>query len=534
MDLEFYGRLLMRRLHYIILLTILGSVLGVTIALILPARYVSGALLVVESQQIPDELAASTVRTAAVEQLQIIRQRILSRDRLLDMANRFDLYDADEGEALSPDDIVADMRTRISIETSGGGGGPRAEPEATLVDVSFTASDAQRSAQVTNEIVTQILQANVDMRTTVSGQTLDFFQQEVDRLDQELAERSARVSQFQEDNRDALPESLEFRRTQLISQQERTTEIDRELEQLRDRKRSLEALYAETGSIGLQQSEADMSPEARRLQSLREEYAANAAVMSDQNPRMQMLTQRIDSLERVVAAQSGGSGDGEASDGGGATSAFEIQMADIDNQIEFLEERRAEIATSMEELQRTIQATPNNAITLNGLQRDLENVREQYDRAVESRARAETGDTIEALSRGQRISVIENAVAPDAPNSPDRRMVALAGFGGGLFAGLALVLLLELLNSSVRRSSEIRQALDITPIATLSYMRTEAEIRRRRILIAGAFVLAAAIIPAGLWAVDTYYQPLDLIVANLLDRLPDIPALTGPTASGAS
>ena len=176
MDLEFYGRLLLRRLHYIILLTILGSVLGVTIALILPARYVSGALLVVESQQIPDELAASTVRTAAVEQLQIIRQRILSRDRLLDMANRFDLYDADDGEALSPDDIVADMRTRISIETSGGGGGPRAEPEATLVDVSFTASDAQRSAQVTNEIVTQILQANVDMRTTVSGQTLDFFQ----------------------------------------------------------------------------------------------------------------------------------------------------------------------------------------------------------------------------------------------------------------------------------------------------------------------------------------------------------------------
>ncbi len=85
----------------------------------------------------PTSLAASTVRTEAIEQLQIIRQRILSRDRLLDMANRFDLYDADEGEALSPDDIVTDMRSRISIETSGGGGGPRAAPEATLVNVSF-------------------------------------------------------------------------------------------------------------------------------------------------------------------------------------------------------------------------------------------------------------------------------------------------------------------------------------------------------------------------------------------------------------
>ncbi|ETX13223.1 lipopolysaccharide biosynthesis protein [Roseivivax halodurans JCM 10272] len=533
MDLGFYARLLLRRLHYIILLTILGTVLGVTIALILPPRYVSEALLVVESQQIPDELASSTVRTEAIEQLQIIRQRILARDRLLDMANRFDLYTAAEDEALSPDDIVTDMRARISIETSGGGG-PRAEPQATLVNVSFSASDAQRSALVANEIVSQILQANVEMRTTVSGQTLDFFQQEVDRLDQELAERSARVAQFQEDNRDALPESLEFRRNQLISQQERVAEIDRELEQLRDRKRSLETLYAETGSIGLQQSEAEMTPEARRLQGLREEYAANAAVMSDQNPRMQILTQRIDALEEVVAAQSGAATDGEASAEGEATSAFDVQIADIDNQIEFLEERRSELGTSMGELQRTIQATPNNAITLSGLERDLENVRQQYDRAVESRARAETGDTIEALSKGQRISVIENAIAPDAPNSPNRRVVAIAGFGGGLMAGLGLVLLLELLNTTVRRSSEIQQALDITPIATLSYMRTEEEIRRRRVLIAGAVIVAAAVIPAGLWAIDTYYQPLDLIVGNILNRLPDIPALTGSTSTGAS
>ncbi len=130
--------------------------------------------------------------------------------------------------------------------------------------------------------------------------------------------------------------------------------------------------------------------------------------------------------------------------------------------------------------------------------------------------------------------MIENAIAPDAPNSPDRRKIAIAGFGGGLMAGLGLVLLLELLNTSVRRSSEIRQALDITPIATLSYMRTEGEIRRRRVLIVGAFVVAAAGIPAGLWAIDTYYQPLDLMVGNILDRLPDIPALTGPHSTGAS
>jgi len=522
MDLGFYVRLLLRRLHYVILLTILGTALGLTVALILPPRYVSESLLVVESQQIPDELAASTVRTEAVEQLQISRQRSLSRDTLLDMADRFNLYTAEAGEALSPDSIVSDMRSRITINTSGGG----RNPQATLVNVRFSAETAQRSAAVANEIVTLILQENVEMRTTVSGQTLDFFEQEVSRLDRELAERSAQVAAFQEDNRDALPESLEFRRNQLISQQERGLEIDRELEQLRDRRQSLEDIFAQTGSLGVQ-NEADLSPEARQLQRLREQYASNAAVMSDQNPRMQILTRQIDALERVVAAQSSASADEETAAGGEAMSAFDLQIADIDNQIEFLESRRADLDTSMEELQRTIQATPNNAITLGGLERDLEATRQQYDRAVESRARAETGDTIEALSRGQRISVIETAVAPNEPNSPNRRKIAIAGVGGGLMAGLGLVLLLELLNTSVRRSSEIEEALDITPIATLSYMRTRGEIRRRRAMIAAAFLVAAAGISAGLWAIDTYYQPLDLVMEKVLDRLPDISVITG-------
>mgnify|MGYP001173235482 CR=1 FL=1 len=87
MDLRFYFTLFLRRIHYVILLTVLGAGIGVTLALILPPRYVAEARLVVESQQIPDELAASTVRTDMIEQLQIIRQRILARNTLLDMAD---------------------------------------------------------------------------------------------------------------------------------------------------------------------------------------------------------------------------------------------------------------------------------------------------------------------------------------------------------------------------------------------------------------------------------------------------------------
>ena len=93
--------------------------------------------------------------------------------------------------------------------------------------VSFEAPTAVLSATVTNEVVTLILQENVEIRTSVAGQTLEFFTEEVARLDQELATRGAEILAFQERNLEALPDSLEFRRQQQSAAQERLAQVER-------------------------------------------------------------------------------------------------------------------------------------------------------------------------------------------------------------------------------------------------------------------------------------------------------------------
>ena len=261
MDFRFYLSLFLRRLPYFLLFVVVGSVMGVTLARLLPPVYLAEARLVVESEQIPDELAASTVRTQATEQLQIIQQRILTRDRLLEMANRLQIYAAVPGTStrrLDPDEIVEDLRERIKIVTTGGG-----QAQATLVSVSFEAP--VMSATVTNEVVTLILQENVAMRTTVAGQTLDFFMQEVARLDQELASQGAEILAFKTANKDALPESLDFLRTQQAAAQERLLQLDREEAVLKDRRTRLVQIYEQTGQIEAGPA-STQTTEAKQLQ----------------------------------------------------------------------------------------------------------------------------------------------------------------------------------------------------------------------------------------------------------------------------
>jgi uncharacterized protein involved in exopolysaccharide biosynthesis len=101
-------------------------------------------------------------------------------------------------------------------------------------------------------------------------------------------------------------------------------------------------------------------------------------------------------------------------------SAFDLQLADLDSQLESLAGQRQQVEANLAELQLSIQATPANALRLDELQRNFDAVRAQYDQTVQRRALAETGEMIEALSRGQRITIIEQAVPPEEPIRPNR------------------------------------------------------------------------------------------------------------------
>lgn len=517
MDLKFYLSLFLRRLPYFMIFVALGAAVGGTLAVVLPPVYRAEATLVVESAQIPGDLAASTVQTAAVEQLQIIQQRILTRDKLIDMANRLEIYGprgSVEAARIPADEKIEDLRTRIEIDTSGGAS-RRTGPQATFVTVAFTAPRAALSATVANEVVTMILQENVQMRTTVAGQTLEFFTQEVARLDQELSRLGGEILAFKEQNQDALPDSLDFRRSQLAASQERLLQLQREAAVLKDRRERLVTLYETTGRVDGGVPEQNMTPDQRRLKALRDQLETQLVLLSPQNPKVKMLQAQIAAQEEVVNAQ----GPQDTGADGRQLTAYEIQLADIDGQLNFIEERSNQLEAQMEDLQKTIAATPGNANALATMERSYANVQAQYNQAVADRARAETGDMIETLSKGQRISVIEQAIAPRNPDSPNRPLLAGAGLGGGVAAGLAFIVLLELLNSAIRRPVDLVNGLGIAPFATIPLIRSKGQLRRRRLIIALAFTVVLVAIPAGLWWVHTQIVPLDLFINRLIERI---------------
>lgn len=504
--IKYYRSIFVRRLPYFLTVAMVIGAASIIMAMSLPPAYVSRMTLIVESPQIPDELAASTARTPAQEQLQIVEQKLMTRANLLEIANKLQLLEGQD--EMTPDRIVQAMRARTSIRSTAG------LDQAALMTINFEAPSGQSAAGVLNEYLTLIQKEDVQSRTGRATQTLEFFEQEVSRLNQELAERSARILAFKTENVSALPESLDYRLSQQSLMQERLAQLERETVSLEEQRRRLVRIFETTGQVGGLAGPA-MTPEQKQLEELRSELNNALAVYSSDNPRVKMLQARISVLEDQVATVQPDE-DGQEVTG---NSLLDVQLAEISARQKVLDEQKDSARKQLTRLTESIEQTPTNAIRLDELQLDYENLQQQYNTAVDRLSRASTGERIEVMSRGQRISVIEPPAVPSQPSKPNRAMIAGGGSAFGILAGLGLIVLLEILNRSIRRPEDLVSKLGIAPLATIPYITAVGEnSHRRKLRILGVIVILLGI-PVVVYAVHTYYQPLDLLAERIMDKI---------------
>src|SRR4051794_15515663 len=114
LDLKFYWAVFLRRLPYFLVIVAFLTAGAVTVATILPPVYTSSASMLVEPQQIPGDLAQTTVPVNPYEQAQIIEQRLMTRANLLALARRIGMYEGMD-PPMSAGAMVGDISKRITF-----------------------------------------------------------------------------------------------------------------------------------------------------------------------------------------------------------------------------------------------------------------------------------------------------------------------------------------------------------------------------------------------------------------------------------
>ena len=191
--LEHYIALAKRRLFYFLIPFVVALVLGSLIVAIQRPIYQAEGKILVETQDIPADLVRPTITDTANQRIQVIQQRIMTRDNLLEIVKKFGLFPSQQ-RWMSSSQLLDLMRERTKLKlvdlTL-----PTQQNNLTIAfTLSFDYENAETAARVANEFLTLVLSEDARNRTTRAAETTKFLEQESKRLQGVLASLEAQVA----------------------------------------------------------------------------------------------------------------------------------------------------------------------------------------------------------------------------------------------------------------------------------------------------------------------------------------------------
>ena len=433
-----------------------ACVLAATIAAFaLPTLYRSSATLLIESQQLPTEVAQAPGAGVIEQRIAKIREKVLSRGDLIALIEQYDLYSSDRRmKPLSK--IIDKMKKATTIGALQGdigepaAGGPQSNVIA--LDMSFDYPDPVKAQEVLQSFVSSFLKMDSDVVEDQASLTVRFLEDQAQKLQGQIQLIESQITRLKAQNGAALVQSGVPAMLDTGSYSAQIIDLQNQNRQLMIQRRR---------------------PAGRDTQLAQAEAALSAAqaIYSDTHPDVVAARERVKAL-RAVPVSDAGEG-----------AAIDEQMRANSEAIAALRAQRDAALSRASALSAGQSRAPAILEQAAQLEDRANALRDQYKDVSANLLKAQNSARMAGEQRGERLSLIEPASLPDHPNWPNRPLMIAAGVIAGAFLGLLAVLIVELLKRPLRSPVQIEglglPVIGIVPIFDAPRPKRRKLFRRR-------------------------------------------------------
>jgi uncharacterized protein involved in exopolysaccharide biosynthesis len=192
----YYWRFISRRWLYILGPFLLISIAGAVVARLLPPIFFAEGKVLIQPPQIASDLVRTTITTTTQDRIQVLNQRAMTRDNLLAIIEKFDLFPR-QRQTYTVLELVDQMRNSIRVnplEPPLGFGQRKTENSPIVVAIGFEYPDAAIAKLVVDELIHRIVSEDVRDRTSRAEDTAMFLKNELEKLQKENDELSASIA----------------------------------------------------------------------------------------------------------------------------------------------------------------------------------------------------------------------------------------------------------------------------------------------------------------------------------------------------
>ncbi|HWK49834.1 MAG TPA: hypothetical protein VNR40_08090, partial [Steroidobacter sp.] len=178
-----------------------------------------------------------------------------------------------------------------------------------------------------------------------------------------------------------------------------------------------------------------------------------------------------------------------------------------------LQSKGSALRARIADYERRLAASPEVAREYSVIVRELENAQLKYSEVRQKQMEATLAKNLETERKGERFTLIEPPMAPEEPASPNRPALVVLGVLLSLGTAVGVVLLLEVMDTTIRSRRDIEALVAVPPLAVLPWIEIPTEraarTKIRRLSLAGvATSVAVAVV-----MVHFLYRPLDVLWA---------------------
>ena len=505
---------ILKRRAWLIVGSFFGTlVLAVAVALLIPPIYRSTGSILIESQQIPTDLVQAAVTSYADERIEVIKQRVMTRDNLLRIIRKYSLF-ADAGPTFTPSDQIDEMRKTIVVELvnanvrSDRGGGP-----ATIAfSVSFEHRRAEIAQAVANDLVTLFLDENAKVRTQRAAQTTEFLTQEAQKLRKELDAIESSIATYKQQNGNALPENVALGLAAMQRVEADLRQVERDYAATQDELRVLESDRANVGT--------SLSANLTELQRAQAELARMSATYTENHPDLKAARRKVESLEQASGtATSGSASTPRRTPTEAAVSRIDARAASLRDRLKVLSGQRSSLRARLGEMDVALVRSPQIERGLAALTRDHQTAQKKYDEIQAKKMTAQVSENLEGDQKAERFAVLEPPTLPDKPVKPDRKKLLLLGLMLAMAAPVGMVSLMESLHGTVRGVGQISAVLGQKPLVAVPFIPVASELAERKKMLLALVVGGVLVLGLVLLLVHFLILPLDVLFMKALFRL---------------
>jgi protein tyrosine kinase modulator len=467
------------------------SVTTFAVTAVLPDRYRSSALLLIVPQRVPEKFVASTVTVRLEDRLAGIYQEVLSRTRLENIIQEFNLY-PEQRRTQIMEDVVENMRQKDIIfsppRSRGNDGGS--------FTISFDYGDARTAMMVTEKLASLFIRENIEDRAGLADQTDQFLQSQLQDIQRELKEREQRLEAFKRAHPGVMPAQMEANQGALQNAQLQVQTIEDSIDRDRDRQILVQHEIAQlTMAAAVQPPVADVTPAAtapstaaRQLEIARSNLKVLRTRYKPDHPDIKAAEKQIRELEQKAAAEAleqpispvvSGVSAGDTARAN-RLSDLQTEEAMLQRRIGQKQEEEKRLLAAMEEMRTRLQQAPAIESQLAELMRDYTTLQNVYQGLLSKTQDAKVSANLERRQIGEQFKVLDSARLPQRPISPNRARFNMMGTMFALAIGLGLAALLEYRDTSLRTEDDVLTALSLPVMALVPTMTTVGERQKRR------------------------------------------------------